>query len=99
MKNEIKGGDLFIVDNSISGWTGLRYLQEWSGLAKSFDITTGFFEIADCVVYSRISGPRFLQGRRRADALVTAVACRREDVAKACLHGINRNYTVVSVWL
>ena len=20
-----KGGDLFIVDNSISGWTGLRY--------------------------------------------------------------------------
>lgn len=45
MKNKIKGGDLFIVDNSISGWTGLRYLQEWSGLAKSFDIATGFFEI------------------------------------------------------
>ncbi len=45
MKNEIKGGDLFIVDNSISGWTGLRYLQEWSELAKSFDIATGFFEI------------------------------------------------------
>ena len=35
---ELKGGDLFIVDNSISGWTGLRYLQEWSGLAKSFDV-------------------------------------------------------------
>ena len=25
-----EGGDLFIVDNSVSGWTGLRYLQEWS---------------------------------------------------------------------
>lgn len=40
-----KGRELFIVDNSISGWTGLRYLEEWSGLAKSFDIATGYFEI------------------------------------------------------
>jgi hypothetical protein len=23
-----KGRDLFIVDNSVSGWTGLRYLEE-----------------------------------------------------------------------
>ena len=23
------GKDLFIVDNSVSGWTGLRYLEEW----------------------------------------------------------------------
>ena len=42
---KLKGGDLFIVDNSISGWTGLRYLQEWSELAKSFDVATGYFEI------------------------------------------------------
>ena len=40
-----KGGDLFIVDNSISGWTGLRYLTEWAELAKSFDVATGYFEI------------------------------------------------------
>ena len=39
------GGGLFIVDNSVSGWTGLRYLQEWSGIAKSFDVATGYFEI------------------------------------------------------
>jgi len=39
------GGDLFVVDNSDSGWTGLRYLREWTELAKSFDIATGFFEI------------------------------------------------------
>ncbi len=45
MKSESKGGELFIVDNSISGWTGLRYLQEWTELAKSFDIATGYFEI------------------------------------------------------
>ena len=38
-------GDLFIVDNSVSGWTGLRYLEEWTEIATSFDIATGFFEI------------------------------------------------------
>ena len=40
-----RGGDLFIVDNSISGWTGLRYLKDWCTLAERFDIATGFFEI------------------------------------------------------
>jgi hypothetical protein len=38
---ESKGRDLFIVDNSVSGWTGLRYLEEWTGIAKAFDIATG----------------------------------------------------------
>lgn len=41
-----KGCDLFLVDNSVSGWTGLCYLEEWSGIAKSFDIATGYFEIS-----------------------------------------------------
>ena len=36
---------LFIVDNSVSGWTGLRYLEEWCGIANAFDIATGYFEI------------------------------------------------------
>lgn len=40
-----EGGELFIVDNSDEGWTGLRYLQDWTEIAKSFDIATGFFEI------------------------------------------------------
>ena len=39
------GRALFIVDNSVSGWTGLRYLEEWSGIARAFDIATGYFEI------------------------------------------------------
>ena len=43
--SEAGGGDLFIVDNSVSGWTGLEYLRQWSDLARSFDIATGFFEI------------------------------------------------------
>ena len=45
MSQDGRGRDLFIVDNSISGWTGLRYLEEWSSIAKSFDIATGYFEI------------------------------------------------------
>jgi hypothetical protein len=40
-----KGGELFIVDNSVSGWTGVRYLHDWTDVAKTFDIATGFFEI------------------------------------------------------
>ena len=45
MTADSKGRELFIVDNSISGWTGLRYLEEWSSIAKAFDIATGYFEI------------------------------------------------------
>ena len=46
MTVDSKGRELFIVDNSVSGWTGLRYLEEWSGIAKAFDIATGYFEIS-----------------------------------------------------
>ncbi|MFC1529560.1 helicase-related protein [Gemmatimonadota bacterium] len=45
MTTDASGRNLFIVDNSISGWTGLRYLEEWTSIAKSFDIATGYFEI------------------------------------------------------
>ena len=45
MTSSKTGGDLFIVDNSISDWTGLEYLRQWTEIAKSFDIATGYFEI------------------------------------------------------
>ena len=45
MTADSKGRGLFIVDNSVSGWTALRYLEEWSSIAKAFDIATGYFEI------------------------------------------------------
>ena len=45
MPPESRGRDLFIVDNSVSGWTGLRYLEEWASIARGFDIATGYFEI------------------------------------------------------
>ena len=30
------GGDLFIVDNSISGWTGLKYLEQSTEISRGF---------------------------------------------------------------
>ncbi len=64
--SERRGGDLFIVDNSISGWTGLRYLQEWSELAKSFDVATGYFEIGSLL---ELDGKwQQLERERRPDA-------------------------------
>jgi superfamily II DNA or RNA helicase len=45
VETDKRGGELFIVDNSVVGWTGARYLNDWTDVAKSFDIATGFFEI------------------------------------------------------
>ena len=38
-------GELLIVDNSVEGWSALQYLEQWTEIAKSFDIATGYFEI------------------------------------------------------
>ena len=53
MTADSRGRELFIVDNSVSGWTGLRYLQEWSGIAKAFDIAIGYFEIGALLALDR----------------------------------------------
>ena len=45
MNADSTGRSLFIVDNSVTGWTGLRYLEEWAGIARAFDVATGFLEI------------------------------------------------------
>jgi hypothetical protein len=38
MTADSRGRDLFIVDDSVSGWTGLRYLEEWTAIAKAFEL-------------------------------------------------------------
>ena len=47
MTQEVRrqGGDVFIVDNSDKDWKVLRYLQDWTDIARAFDIATGYFEI------------------------------------------------------
>jgi len=84
MSTEPKGRDLFIVDNSISGWTGLRYLEEWAGIAKGFDIATGYFEIGSLLAldgkWQQLEKIRILMGsemtHRTRKALLAAVHSR-----------------------
>ena len=58
--------NLFVVDNSEAGWTGLRYLTEWTQLATSFDIATGFFEVGSLLAmdgaWQRLAKIRILMG-------------------------------------
>ncbi len=44
-KSRKAGGDIFIVDNSDEYWKVTQYLQEWTQIARSFDVATGYFEI------------------------------------------------------
>jgi hypothetical protein len=81
------GGDLFIVDNSVSGWTGLRYLEEWCGLAKSFDVATGTFEMGSLLAldgkWQGLEKIRILMGadttHRTRKALLEAVKAREHQ--------------------
>ena len=59
-------GNLFIVDNSVSGWTGLEYLRQWTEIASALDIATGFFEIGSLLAldgsWQRLEKIRILMG-------------------------------------
>jgi superfamily II DNA or RNA helicase len=80
--------DLFIVDNSISGWTGLRYLAEWTEISKAFDIATGFFEIGALLEldgkWQKLDHIRILMGNettmRTRKELLEALKSRAKEV-------------------
>ena len=82
-----KGRELFIVDNSVSGWTGFRYLEEWSSIAKAFDIATGYFEIGALLTldgkWQGLDKIRILMGaettRRTRNAILDAVRAQALD--------------------
>lgn len=84
MAADRKGGDLFIVDNTISGWTGLRYLEEWCTIAKGFDIATGYFEVGSLLAldgkWQGLEKVRILMGaettHRTRKALLQAIKSR-----------------------
>lgn len=40
-----QGGELFIVDNEDESWKALKYLEDWTQIARQFDIASGYFEI------------------------------------------------------
>lgn len=92
--NEVgRGRDLFIVDNSVSGWSALRYLEEWCGIAKAFDIATGYFEISALLAldgkWQPLEKIRILMGAdmtcRTRKALLEAVRSRALEVLDASI--------------
>ncbi|HJQ94228.1 MAG TPA: helicase-related protein [Acidimicrobiia bacterium] len=87
MGSSPSGGELFIVDNSISGWTGLEYLRQWCDIATSFDIATGFFEVGSLLAldgkWQQLQKIRVLMGDEMAErtrqALLEALRRRTES--------------------
>src|SRR5260370_25490154 len=88
VNQEGRGRDLFIVDNSVSGWTGLRYLEEWTSIAKAFDIATGHFEIGALLAldkkWQQLKKIRILMGaettHRTRKAILDAVRKRAVEI-------------------
>ena len=72
----------------MSGWTGLRYLEEWTSLAKGFDIATGHFEIGALLAldgkWQQLDKIRILMGaettHRTSKAILDAVRQRAVEV-------------------
>ena len=68
MTNRISksGADLFIVDNSDSEWKAKDYLREWTDIAHTFDIATGYFEIGSLLAldgnWQKLDKIRILMG-------------------------------------
>ena len=93
MDQKSRGRDLFIVDNSVSGWTGLRYLEEWTSIARAFDIATGHFEIGALLAldgkWQQLEKIRILMGaettQRTRKAILEAVRKRAIDVLDASI--------------
>ena len=82
------GGDLFIVDNSVSGWTGLKYLEQWTEISTGFDIATGYFEIGALLAldghWQKLKNIRILMGdettRKTKRLLSEALKAKAEKI-------------------
>jgi len=85
-----RGSELFIVDNSVSGWTGVRYLRDWTDVAKSFDIATGFFEIGSLLEidgkWQQLDKIRILMGAEVTQSTKAAFLKATKDHAEAVLN-------------
>ncbi|MGC2108264.1 MAG: SNF2-related protein, partial [Candidatus Korobacteraceae bacterium] len=76
-----QGGDLFIVDNGDQDWKVRRYLHDWTEIANSFDIATGYFEIGALLAldgqWQKLNHIRILMGddvsKRTKKALLAGV--------------------------
>jgi len=90
------GGDLFIVDNSISGWTGLRYLKEWTEISIGFDIATGYFEVGALLAldthWQKLGKIRILMGDettiKTKKLLLHALKLKAEETIEANIEAV-----------
>lgn len=82
---------LFIVDNSEEGWTGLRYLEEWTDIASSFDIATGYFDIGSLLAldgkWQQLDRIRILMGAETTSRTRNVIRKTAEDRAVIILEG------------
>lgn len=82
-----QGGDVFIVDNSDKDWKVLRYLSDWTEIARAFDIATGYFEIGSLLRldghWQKLEKIRLLMGEevsyRTRKALLAGIVERKLD--------------------
>lgn len=99
MNTDPAGRELFIVDNSVTGWTGLRYLEEWASLARAFDIATGFFEIGALLAldgkWQRLEKIRVLMGaettHRTRKMLFDSVSNRAVDTLNQSIESVKHD--------
>ena len=95
MSADAAGRNLFIVHDSVSSWTGLRYLKERAGISRSFDFATGFFDIGALLEpdgeWQRVDRIRLLMGtetsHRTPRALIDSVRARAVDALDRSLEG------------
>lgn len=86
--NDRKDRGLFIVDNSVSDWTCLRYIESWAHVSKSLDVATGYFDIGSLLAldgtWQALGEIRILMGAdhtyRSRKALLDAVSKRALEV-------------------
>ena len=99
MSADAAGRNLFIVHDSVSSWTGLRYLKERAGISRSFDFATGFFDIGALLEpdgeWQRVDRIRLLMGtetsHRTPRALIDSVRARAVDALDRSLEDDKQN--------
>ena len=98
MRVDPKGRSLFIVDNSVTGWTGLRYLEGWAEISRAFDVATGFFEIGALLAlegkWQGLEKIRVLMGaetsHRTRRALLDSVRTRATDTLDQSIESVKQ---------
>lgn len=89
MGNDTKkqGADLFIVDNSDEDWKVKEYLREWTDIAHTFDIATGYFEIGALLAlegqWQKLDKLRILMGDEVTKRTQRALVAGIESVERA----------------